>query len=826
MLISKQWLEDFVDIPTDITPEQLASDLTLHTVEVEGVESPAALLENVVVGVVKEVKKHPDADKLRVCSVDIGDMSEEVVCGGINLKDGMKVAFGKVGARVRWHGEGDLVELKPAKIRGVESRGMICASDEIGLGELFPKSHEAEILDISHIDTKAGTSLADVLGTDDVMLDIDNKSMTHRPDLWGHYGMAREVAALYEKSLKPYAPPEIKPGNEMQLDVDIEAKDLCARYCGVVMDGIVMGPSPEWMQERLIAVGVRPISVLVDITNYVMFELGQPMHAFDAEKLSVKNNTLNIVVRRAKDGEELTTLDDQSYELTDDMLVIADRSRADDLAGVMGGAHSQISNTTTRALFEAANFDAITTRKTAATLGKRTDASTRFEKSLDPHMPPVALRRAVELVKQIFPEARVISNVADVSYVDDAPEPIDVSLAYLQKKIGVNIEKKDVVRILESLGFVVESGHKKLFGRQEPEDVLHVRVPTWRATKDVNIVEDVIEEVARIYGYGNIPTALPQFSISPAPVNVLRELEHEIKQTLAYECGFTETRNYSFVAPEWVEKFGLSLDHYIELDNPVAKDRPFVRRHLLPNMVHNVEENLHRYDSVGLFEVGRTYVKEGKGVQAQPDDDTLLPKQDTVLGMVYAAKGNTKPFFEISGALQRVFERLNIPYELKDVGDGISFYHPTRSTKIIVRGQEVGNIGELHPRVQKICGIPYHVGILELCIDGLVLDTQTKASYVPLPEYPSTSRDVALVVDRNIAHKDLKKVIEKQSPLVVRAALFDVYEGSHIDEGKKSLAYSIEYRSEKKTLEAEEVDALHAKIVETVKKKFDASVRE
>jgi len=825
MLISKQWLQDFVDIPTDITPEQLASDLTLHTVEIEGVRSAADLLDHVVVGVVKEIQKHPDADKLRVCSVDVGGATEEVVCGGINLKDGMKVAFGKIGARVQWHGEGDLVELKPAKIRGVESRGMICASDEIGLGELFPKSHEAEILDLSHIDAGAGTPVADALGSDDVLLDVDNKSMTHRPDLWGHYGIAREVAAMYDTTLKAYVSPEIIPGSDITLKVDIEARDVCARYNGVVVDGIVMGPSPEWMQKRLVSVGVRPISVLVDITNYVMFELGQPMHAFDADKLSVKDNALNIVVRRAKDGEELVTLDDQEYELTSDMLVIADRERADDLAGVMGGAHSQISNTTTRVLFEAANFDAITIRKTAAALGKRTDASTRFEKSLDPHMPPVALRRAVELTRKIFPDARVVSNVADVSYMEGASEPIGLSLAYVQKKIGVDIEKKEVVRILESLGFVIEKDHKKIFGKQSTEDMLHVHVPTWRATKDVNIEEDLVEEVARMYGYGNIPAVLPQFSISPAPVNPLRRLEHEIKEVLAYECGFTETRNYSFVAPEWVEKFGLDMSEYVELDNPVAKDRPFVRRYLTPNIVHNVEENLHRFEHVRLFEIGRTYIKEGEGERAQPEDDALLPKQDTVLGMVYAAKGDTKPFFEISGALQRTCERLRISYELKSGDTDVPFYHPARSAKIVVDGAEVGSVGELHPRVQKACGIPYHVGILELSIDALVSDKQVKDVYTPLSEYPSTSRDVALIVDRHVAHADLMGVTGKQSPLIVAVDLFDMYEGAHVPEGKKSLAYRIEYRSDKKTLEAEEVDVLHEKVLSVVKKKFDATVR-
>ena len=364
MLISKKWLLEFVNIPESITSEKLAFDLTMKTVEVEKIKKMSDNLENIVVGLVKSVEKHPNADSLQLCQVSAGYGEKElyqVVCGGINIREGMLVAFGKLGAKVRWHGEGDLIILAKVKIRGVESFGMICGADEIGLDEIFPKKQAKEILDLGDLKVSAGTPLAEALGLDDVVYDIDNKSMTHRSDLWGHYGIAREVSAFYKQKLKKYEPPKIKKGKDLRIDITIEDKELCPRYMAVALNNIKVAPSPFWMQKRLLSVGLRPINNIVDITNYVMMELGQPMHAFDASRVENPKSEIRnpkIIVRRAKEGERFKTLDGVERKLDENTLVIANKEKPIALAGVMGGENSGIKDNTASIIFEVANFQA------------------------------------------------------------------------------------------------------------------------------------------------------------------------------------------------------------------------------------------------------------------------------------------------------------------------------------------------------------------------------------------------------------------------------------------------------------------------------------
>ncbi|PIR74441.1 MAG: phenylalanine--tRNA ligase subunit beta [Candidatus Magasanikbacteria bacterium CG10_big_fil_rev_8_21_14_0_10_47_10] len=809
MLISKHWLEQFVDI-SDIAPEDLAEQLTLHTVEIEGTLNLATLLDHIVVGEVVSIEKHPDANLLHVCQVSVGKERLQVVCGGSNVRQGMKVAMGMLGAKVRWHGEGDPIELAKIKIRGQESFGMICAADEIGLGDLFRKKDEKEILDVTDVSADAGTPLSKALGLDDIVLEVDNKSMTHRPDLWGHYGIAREIAAIYDLSLREYITKEIEEGDDAQIQVSIKDGDMCRRYMGVVVQGISIGPSPDWLQHRLAAVGINPINNVVDITNYVMAELGQPMHAFDADTL----HSNDIVVRRAKKGESIVTLGGDEHQLTSDMLVIADKKKPIAIAGIKGGDQTGVTQETTTIIFEAANFDATGIRKAASTLGLRTDASSRFEKSLDPSFVELAMKRAVELTLEIIPDARVASPVADAGDWEVEPLHIRLRLPYLRERIGVDVARTDVVHTLEQLGFSVD----------EKGNELELTVPSWRATKDVSIEEDVIEEIARMYGYNMIPVYLPKASIQPAPENQLKKLTRSITKRLAYEAGYIEVYNYSFISPEWLAKMNIATDTLLELDNPIAKDRPFLRRNLFPNMLLNVEQNLHRYNSVQLFEIGKIYEKEEPGDPSGIGKERL-PRQDVHVGMVYAAKGDETPFFALADAVRLVLGEAGVAYEFEKSEADADMIHPGRSARVVVEGVDVGKIAELHPLTQEKLGIPFRTAIAQINLNEVLRFAGEHISYVPLGEYPSVERDIAFVVDSKVEHAEVLNALQECDALIAGVSLFDVYGGQHVPEGKKSMAYHITYLSRERTLTAEEVDTVHATVVQMLRDTFGAEVR-
>lgn len=804
---------EYTALPHAITPEQLSEQLTLKVVEVERVVDQSQLLDGIVIGKVLSIEKHPDADKLNVCIVDIGETeSVQVVCGGSNVWAGMLCAFGKIGAKVRWHGEGDLIELTPVKIRGVDSFGMICAADEIGLSTEFPKVTANDILDVTEQNYTIGIPLAKALQKTDVIIDVENKTMTHRPDLWGHYGMARECAALYNTSLKPYNPPPIPKGNRRKLVIDIQAPDVCTRASFVAIEQVHIEPSPAWIQEKLLAVGLRPINNIVDITNYIMYDLGQPMHAHDAQKITGDT----MVIRYAQDGECLVTLDQRELALTKDMLVIADTQKAVALAGIMGGQASDIDASTTSIILEAANFEATNIRKTAQSVGIRTDASTRFEKSLDPYLTEKALRKAVDMIVSVCPNAVVSSNVADVFVEPVHVEPITISLEFIQKKIGTSDITGDyVTKTLQALGFTVSEQHS----------TYTVGVPSWRATKDIQMREDIVEEIARMYGFNNVPAVLPTFSITPPPENTLRNVSNEMKHILSLEAGCTEVYNYSFISPESIEKIGDSPLSYIELENPVAKDRPYIRRSLVPNILENIEKNQHEYATLRLFEIGKVFLSNEDGEYTDQTHTATLPKQQNNLAVALMAKEQDTPFYSMAQILSIVCHRFGIPYTIAKTQEGPTFAHPGRTATIIVEKNIVGYITEIHPAVQESLGIDERVAVCEINLDALVPCIKENISYKPLDQFPAIDRDIAIVVDRSVTHRALANTITQVSPLITKVELFDVYEGEHIEKGKKSMAYHITYRSSKKTLESAEVDAVQKKVMDILEKKYNAVLR-
>ena len=823
MRVSYNWLKHYIDLPDSLTPEEVAHKLTMSTVEVENVEKQGQNLEKIVVGKVNSVQKHPNADKLNICTVEFGEkFPVQIVCGGSNVKEGMLVALAGLGAKVRWHGEGELVELQKVKIRDVESYGMICASTEIGLGQMFPLKDEKEILDLTNLKLKVGQPLAQALKLTDAVFDIDIKSMTNRPDLWGHYGLAREVAALYNKKLKIYKTKKTVASNKAKINLEVKVEDskLCPRYMAVAIEGVKIEPSPQWLQSLLLAVGLRPINNIVDITNFILYDLGQPMHAFDKTNLAGNK----IIVRRALKDEKFVTLDEKEHQLSEADIVIADSEKVVALGGIMGGLNSQIKNDTTTVVFESANFEAVTVRKTSLRLGLRTDSSARFEKSLDPNNVELAINRAVELTLEMCPKAKIVSKIVDKANFHLNQGPIELPLDFLRMKIGMDIDKKQIIKILGSLGFVVK----------EKKESLAVVVPTWRATKDISIKEDLVEEIARIYGYNNFVTTLPLFSIIPPERNELRLLERQIKNILSLECGFTEVYNYSFVSPDTIKKMGFSADKHIELSNPIAKDKPYLRVSLLPNLLENVEKNLHVADDLKLFEVGKVFDISKPGQRVENNSDELLPRQNTMLGLVYSAKGEEQPFYTVAAVVVELMKKFGVEYLLEPAVEiEHKFIHPGRQALIKVGEDVFGIITELHPQVQVSFGIEQRVGLLELNLDRFLEYSSNKSKYQKIPLYPAVVRDLAFVVDKSIVHNKIVNALSKIDPLIINVELFDVYDpsanaqgkGKNLGENKKSLAYHLTYQSAERTLTAEEVDKIQERVIKIIAKDFKGEVR-
>ncbi|MBI5023327.1 MAG: phenylalanine--tRNA ligase subunit beta [Candidatus Magasanikbacteria bacterium] len=818
MLISFNWLSQYLQLPSGVTPEQVAEKLKLSTVEVEKVERLGANLKDVVVGKVLKTAKHPNADKLSVCEVDVGQEKLSVVCGGSNVKEWMLVALAKIGAKVRWHGEGEFVELKPVAIRGVDSQGMICASTEIGLGEMFPLKEEKEILNLSGRRLKIGMPLSEALNLNDAILEIDNKSLSHRPDLWGHYGIAREIGALFKIKLKDYSVGKFKKGNRFDLHVKVAELKLCPRYMAVAIDGVVVGESPAWLKQRLLAVGLRPINNIVDITNYVMLDLGQPMHAFDAASL----NSKPIIVRLAKDKEEFIALDGQKHKLESFMLVIADEKHPIALAGVIGGEASGgeasgVSANTKTIIFESANFDAASVRQTSMKLGLRTDSSARFEKGLDPSLCELALAKAVELALEICPGAKAVSNVVDEAHWHLNRGIIELSMEFLQKKLGVEIKQKEIAEILVNLGF----------GVKIKKDVLRVTAPSWRAGKDIVIAEDLVEEIARIYGFANIPSQLPIFSISPPRENKLRNLERRAAETLVKELGYAEVYNYSFVSAAQVKNLDDDLSKYIELDNPLSKEKPFLRRHLLSNLLENIQNNLVDYDELKIFEIGKVFAAGETGVRAETNSDELLPRQDTWLEAVFVNKKDNTPFWEIRRAVEIIFQSLNLDWQIAPLDKVQVWEHPTRLALLSHNGKVVGVIHELNPMTANALGIESRVGVLKINLSKLAEVMKEKIDiYKKISIYPAMTRDIAFLVKKEISHAEIVKALSHVDQLLKKVELFDVYSGDKFGVGKKSMAYHLIYSNSDRTLTTNEVNKAHDKVKTVLKSKFGAETRE
>jgi len=802
MYISKNWLKDHVSGLDSLGAKELGLKMTMAMAEVEGYVDQKKSLEGVVVGEILEIKKHPNADKLKLAIIDIASKKLSIVCGAPNIAKGQKVPVALVGATLP-----NGMKIEKAKVRGENSEGMLCAEDELGLG-----SDHSGIL-ILDPKLKVGEPLSRALGLDDIVYEIDNKSLTHRPDLWSHYGVARELAAILDEKIKTYQP-KVKAGNQ-KLNIEIKDYALCPRYMGIVIEGIEIASSPDWLKQRVEAVGMRSINNIVDITNYVMMEIGQPLHAFDYEKLEGHR----IVVRKANPGEKIKTLDEENRKLDTDMLVIADAQKPVAIAGVMGGANTEIDTSTEKIIIESANFDHVSIRKTSQKLGLRTEASIRFEKSLDPNIAELGIKKAIELIMQLCPDAKVVSRLEDVKKFKLKQGPINVLYDFINNRIGQEIEPKKIAKILTSLGFAVKSN----------KNGIEVTVPTWRATKDVSIAEDIVEEVARIYGYDNLQVQMPVITMERPVISKQRELERKTKNLLAYGFDMNEVYNYSFNSAKQLKNLGLNPNDHVKIANPLSQETEYLRISLIPNLLENMVLNNRFFNDIALFEIGSTYLKQEKGQRISDQKDGYLPQQDIMLAVVYQKKGNKDPFYEVKNIAEVFLKRLHLDYKIEDMkvlDNYNTFCKKSRTIKIMNNKTSLGYLAELGDGLYNKLDLDEKIAFFEFNLSKITELYSDQIQFKQIPKFPSIELDVSMIINQKILWQEVKELVSSvEKELIKKITIFDVYTGKGIPENRKSIAFRIEYRSDSKTLTMAEVQKIQAKVLTILQDKFGAQIR-
>ena len=811
MKVSLNWIRDYVQLPADADLKKLAYDLTMSTVEVEDATDLGASFHDMVVGVINTIEQHPNADKLKVCKTDIGGRVEDIVCGGSNLREGMKVAVALPGAMCKWHGEGDLVEIKKSKLRGVDSYGMICGAVEIGLADLFPTKEEAHILDLSDFDAPAGTPLADALDLNDIILEIDNKSMTNRPDLWGHYGIAREIAALYDLPMVEFPHFDRNVENTSGFHVTVEDAERCPRMTGTQIENVCVKPAPYWMQVRIWKTGMRPINALVDITNYVMLATGQPSHAYDSDHIAG-----HIIVRRAKAGETLTLLNGKELPLSTDDLTIADDADIVGLAGVMGGAKDSILPTTSKVILEIANFQAAGIRRTALRYDNRTEASARYEKAIDPERCDQALDLSMQLFSDLYPEMKV------TGLVDEYPRhlkqaEIDVPLSWLERRLGKRLSPDEIKHKMELLGYSITFN----------SDNMHVMVPTWRSTGDVSIQADIMEEVARMYGYENFE-AEPITTTFDGAINQLdKDLERRIKEYLAIRCGMQEIFTYPWMEESYVNAVLQSTEGILSLSTPPSPAERFVRSSLLPNLCKAVVKNERYFNEFSIFETAQVFRDEN--YTSPYDEREKLPSQRKNVAGAFATTGKdiTALFRKAKGVVEMMaryvhMETLTFRQTEKPVWtDNVVWLN-------IYRGDEkVGDLALLAKKVSMACGIKnMNVMLFQLDQDSLVPLKSRTNTFTHLAEYPMTDYDISLLVDGSVQWKDVAQTVRGiKSELLHGAAFVDEYRGKQVPAGKKSLTLRLAIGSKDKTLTSAEIEEVASGVLNKIAKRFGAELR-
>ena len=795
MKLNRKWLhEEFVDL-SYVSDKEFVEKLTIFGQKVETYERMDAEIKNVVVGKVVTMVPHPNSDHMFICQVDVGQEElVQIVTGAQNVHEGDLVP---AALHNSWLPGG--VHITKGKLRGEKSNGMLCSFEELGLTQNdLPGVFADGIWILNDEECKPGDDINLIIGNDDTIVDFEITN--NRPDCYSIIGLAREAAAAFGMNMKHHEP--VVKGSEAgniwdYLDVEVPAEELCNRYSSRMVANVKIGPSPKWLRQRLRANGVRPINNIVDITNYVMLEYGQPMHAFDYRYVA----SGKIVVREAEDGETLTTLDGNVRNLTEGMLVIADDNKAIGLAGIMGGENSEIKDDTTMVVFESANFNGTSIRKTALALGMRTDASGKFEKNLDPMMTIPAVERACELV-ELLQCGDVLNGTIDIINYVPQPRTLPLVVDKINRLLGTQISKEEMVKYLNLLEIEVDGDE--------------IKVPSFRP--DLNLMADIAEEVGRSYGYNEIPiTAFKtstQGGYSP-------EMKLENKTgVLCRGLGYSEIITYSFVSPAVFDQIRLPVDsplrNAMRIQNPLGEDTSIMRTIALPSMLEILSRNnAYHNKSVKLYELAKIYL---------PVEGQVLPEEPRML--LLGTYGAGESFFTLKGELEAVFKGLRVKKTSYAAVKENPSYHPGRCARVSVGGIDIGIMGQVHPLVAKNYGIDVDVYCAEINFTKLLGMLLPDATYTPLPKYPSVTRDLSLICDEKVTVADAENVIIASAGKLLRGVkLFDIYRGVGVPEGKKSMAFSMELRADDRTLTDADSEQVVSKVLKALAEKLNASLR-
>ena len=795
MKLNRKWLhEEFVDL-SNVSDREFVEKLTIFGQKVETYERMDAEIKNVVVGKVVSIVRHENSAHMWVCQVDVGQEEPvQIVTGAQNVKQGDLVP---AALHNSWLPGG--IHITKGKLRGEKSNGMLCSFAELGLTQNdLPGAYEDGIWILNDEDCKPGDDINLVIGNDDTIVDFEITN--NRPDCYSIIGLARESAAAFGLPMKHHEP-VVKGSNAGtiydKLDVEVPATELCNRYTSRMVANVKIGPSPKWLRQRLRANGVRPINNIVDITNYVMLEYGQPMHAFDYRYVS----SGKIVVREAEAGETLTTLDGNVRNLKAGMLVIADDNKAIGLAGIMGGENSEIMDDTTTIVFESANFNGTSIRQTALALGMRTEASGKFEKNLDPLMTVPAVQRACELV-ELLEYGDVLDGIIDIINFVPAPKTVPLEVEKINNLLGTQISREDMIKYLNLLEIEVEGDN--------------IFVPSWRP--DLNLMADIAEEVGRSFGYNEIPTTefknSTQGGYTPAMM-----LETKCGR-LCRALGYSEIITYSFVSPVIFDQIRIPKDsamrNVLRIQNPLGEDTSIMRTTALPSMLDILSRNnAYHNKTAKLYELAKIYI---------PVEGEVLPEEPKIL--MLGTYGAEETFFTIKGELEAILGGLRMPKATYTADKNNSSYHPGRCAKVTIAGIDVGYIGQIHPLVAKNYDIDSEVYCAEINLTSLLSMQLPEATYTPLPKYPSVTRDLAVICDEAITVAQVEKIITSAAGKLLRnIRLFDIYRGTGVPEGKKSMAFSLELRADDRTLTDTDSEQVVSKILQALKDAIGAILR-
>lgn len=796
MNTSLSWIKAYVP-DLDVTAQEYTDAMTLSGTKVEGFEALDADLENIVIGQIEKIDKHPDADKLIICQVNVGNMSVQIVTGASNVHEGDKVPVVLDGGRVAGGHDGSKtpggIKIKKGKLRGVESCGMMCSIEELGsTKDMYPDAPDNGIY-IMPKDAEIGASAIEALGLNDVVFEYEVTS--NRVDCYSVIGIAREAAATFRKEFVP--PVVAETGNDEDVNdyikVSVENTDLCPRYCARVVKNVKIGPSPEWMQRRLASVGIRPINNLVDITNYVMEEYGQPMHAYDLDTIAGRQ----IVVKTAQDGDKFTTLDGQERTLDSDVLMICDGEKQIGIAGIMGGENSMITDNVQTMLFEAACFDGVNIRKSSKRVGLRTDASGKFEKGLDPNNAKAAIDRACQLVEELG-AGEVVGGTVDVYGKVKEPVRVPFDADKINAMLGTEISEAEMLGYFEKIGLEYDAEAKEVIA------------PTFR--HDLFRIADLAEEVARFYGYDNIPTTLPNGEATTGKLSFKLRIE-EVARNIAEFCGFSQGMTYSFESPKVFDKLLLPQDsplrQTVNIMNPLGEDYSIMRTTSLNGMLTSLATNYNRRNKdVRLYELGNIYLPKSLPLTELPEE-----RMQFTLGMY--GKGD---FFSMKGVVEEFFEKIGMEKkETYDPNAGKPYLHPGRQANIVYDGKVIGYLGEIHPEVADNYGIGDRAYVAVIDMPEIMEYATFDRKYTGIAKYPAVTRDISMVVPKEVLVGEIENVIEKKGGAYLESyGLFDLYEGEQIKAGFKSVAYSIVFRAKDKTLEEADVSAAMKKILKAL----------